>query len=273
MVNIAVFVILITATAFGQGIKTKRYDLTNYNKIKVSSSIDVKLVANEQEGVSVSCDERLLPAIKVEKEGRKLNIGLDWKILKKICGNRRNQSVSITKNKIKINGKVFNGGIKVTAYVKQIKEIKTSSSGDVRWEGNLPTNELYLSTSSSGDIKWKGDLMIDKLHVECSSSGDVAGNYSGKLAFVKLSSSGGYKGKMNVDKLKVEISSSGDFNGKVNANTARFYLSSSGDARVNGNIGSLYVEASSSSDFYGKNLSKSGEVLDKTSRRTGVVVE
>ncbi len=290
IVNIVIFVAISMATALGQSIKTKEHQLSNYDKIEVTNSINVKLVASGKEGVSVRCDERLIPAIKVEKYGSRLEIGIDWEELKKITGKRRNRSISISNDQVKINGVVFEGGIDVTVYVKQIKEIKTSSSGDVEWDGSLPTNELHLKTSSSGDIEWSGLLEVDKLYINCSSSGDVEGNYKGKEAFVELSSSGDYEGDMEVENLETKISSSADFIGKVNASKAVFYLSSSGDAEIKGIIDSLYVKASSSADFHGKKiiykyaevetsssasiyLSKSGEVVDKTPRRTGVFVE
>ncbi len=289
IINMAVMLMIITVTAFGQTVKTKNYDIVNYNKIKVSNSIDVKLVADRQEGVSVSCDERLLPAIKIEKNDEELNIGLDWDILKKITGNRRNRSISINEHRVKINGVIFNGGIEVIVHVKQVKAITTSSFGDVEWEGSLPSKELYLKTSFSGDIQWKGVLKVDKLHITCYSSGDVEGNYTGKQAVVNLNSSGGYEGKMNVETLDADISTSGDFEGEVNAKKATFDLNSSGDANVKGVIHSLYVEASSSADFYGKKivykyaeiemnslaniyLSKSGKVVDKTLRCKSIII-
>ncbi|MBS9768713.1 MAG: hypothetical protein KGV44_14415, partial [Flavobacteriaceae bacterium] len=64
-----------------------------------------------------------------------MSIGLDWKVLRKITGRRWSQSISINNNKLKINGMSFKGQLKVTANIKQIKEIKTSSSGDVEWSG------------------------------------------------------------------------------------------------------------------------------------------
>ncbi len=105
-----------------------------------------------------------------------------------------------------------------------------------------------------------------------------------------MSSSGDYEGDMQVETLEAQISSSADFVGEVSASKAVFDLSSSGDAEINGVIDSLYVEASSSADFHGKRitykyaevatssaaniyLSKSGEVVDKTPRRTGVFVD
>lgn len=290
IIKIAILLVISSVVALGQEVKVKNYDVANYDKIEVRNSVDVKLVANGKEGVTVECDERLWPAIKVEQHGSKLEIGLDWDKLKKITGHRRTRSVSIGKNKVKINGIIFEGGIKAIAYVKQIKEIKASSSGDVEWEGSLPTNQLYLRASSSGDITWTGLLEVNDLYVDCSSSGDVEGDYKGKNAIVELSSSGDFEGDIEVENLEVTLSSSADFVGKVKANEARFKLSSSGDAEVRGTIDSLYVKASSSADFYGKRivythaevktsssaniyLSKSGKVIDKTPKRTGVFVE
>ncbi len=105
-----------------------------------------------------------------------------------------------------------------------------------------------------------------------------------------MSSSGDYEGEMKVETLKVKVSSSGDFTGQVKAKKATFNLSSAGDAEVKGMIDSLYVNVSSSADFHGKKikykyaevktssngdiyLSKSGKVVDKTPKRTGVFVD
>ncbi len=140
--NILIFVIASMVTAFGQEITTKEYQLSDYNSIEVTSSVDVKLVANSKEGVSVRCDERLQPAIKIKQNGHKLQIGLNWEELKKITGKRRIRNISIHNNKVKINGMLFKSGIHVTANIKNIREIKTSSLGDVEWNGNLPTTEL-----------------------------------------------------------------------------------------------------------------------------------
>lgn len=290
ILKIAIVLLMSSTIVLGQKVKTKKYAVANYDKIEVRNSVDVRLVANGKEGVSVECDECLLPALKVVQRGSQLEIGLDWKMLQKICGKRTSRSISMGKNRVRINGIVFESGINVTVYVKQIKEIKAASSGDVEWEGSLPTNELSLKASSSGDITWTGLLEIDDLHIDCSSSGDVSGNFQGNEAFVNLSSSGDYEGDMHVEVLKAELSSSADFVGKLEATKAIFDLSSSGDAEVKGTIDSLFVEASSSADFYGKNivykyaevktsssaniyLSKSGKVIDKTPRRTGVFVE
>lgn len=290
IISITVFLWVSISVLWGQEIKTKIVDVENYNRIEVSSSLDVELIADGKEGVSIRCDEWLLPAIKVIKSGTLLEIGLDRKILKKITGRRWIKNVSISKDKVKINGMVFNGGISVVAHVKEIREITASSSGDVWWTGQLPTNRLQLNASSSGDISWEGMLTAEELRINCSSSGDVSGNFEGQKAVFDLSSSGDFEGNVTADVLKVDLSSSADFESAIQVQEATFELSSSGDAHVSGTVDFLNVQADSSADFYGKNLaykqaevktsssaniylSKSGKVIDKTSKRTGVFIE
>lgn len=310
IVSIAI-ALFIGIVAWGQEIVETQYDVANYNKIKVSSIVNVRIVAGDKEGVIVKCDERLVPAMKIEKDAEVLEIGLNNDKLKEIAGSRFFGGTSISRGKdyIKINGTKFNGRIEIIAFVKQINEIKTSASGDVNWEGTLPSNDLRLISSSSGDITWEGLLDVDKLHIYASSSGDIKGDCRGEEAYVELSSSGDYKGNMEVKDLVIEvsssadfkgdilarnvdakISSSGDFIGNVEADNASFVLSSSADAKVSGKIGSLYVRASSSADFYGKKivydkaevktsssadiyLSTSGKVIDNTRKRSGVFVD
>ncbi len=291
IVSFAILLAIQISVLYGQKISQKEYKLSDYSKIKVSSSLDVKLVASDKEGVTLKCDERLIPGIKIEKSGQVLEIGLDWDKLDDIAGSSFfNRSVNISKDKVKINGKIFKGGINIVVYVKQISEITASSSGDVYWEGNLPANKLNINSSSSGDIKWTGVLKADLLNIKCSSSGDVTGDFEGEKSSIKISSSGDYNGNLHVNLFDAHISSSGDYKGELNAQTASFDLSSSGNATVSGNIDNLRVHASSSADFYGRKivyknadvktsssariyLSKSGNLRDNTERKTGVIIE
>ncbi|PID95108.1 MAG: hypothetical protein CSA95_01100 [Bacteroidetes bacterium] len=251
-IKMAVLAVLMATVVCGQEITTQHYEVAGYDNIEVSSAIDVRLVADGKEGVTVSCDERLLPAIIIEQRGNKLEIGVDWKKLHWITGRKRDRHISIHKNRVEINGMVFSGGMQIDVSVKHVKAISTSASGDVTWEGDLPADELHLNAFSSGDITWEGTLTANVLHIDCASSGDVEGVYKGGSAFVELSSSGDYEGVMEVETLDAQISSSGDFEGRVNAVKAVFDLSSSGDAEVWGVIDSLYVNACSSAEFNGK---------------------
>ncbi len=284
--------LLLTAhIGFSQRMATKSYDIKNYKAISVGNALDVKLIPDGKEGITIKCDERLIPAIDIYKKGNLVDISLNWKAIDKICGKRlfgrNNRNISIGKNRVKINGKTFMGGIQITAHVKHLKRLSVRSSGNITWNGDLVTKSMILDIWSSGDIKWNGTLQADDLEINCSSSGNVVGNCHCKSVNISLGSSGDFVGDITANDVMVRLSSSGDFKGEVNAETAQFDLSSSSDARVSGKIRYLTVNASSSANFFGKKviynkaevktgssadiyLSKSGEIIDRTPRRTGV---
>lgn len=308
-VNIFLAVVLSLSIAWGQKIETKDFNIKGFSKIKVSNALDVRLIADDSESVHVKCDNRLIPAIKVEKNNNTLEIAFDWDKIREITGRRRNRSISINDNSVKINGMVFKGGIEITAHIKQMNKITTSSSASVKWDGNLPTDNLDIKCSSSGDVLWTGLLDIREVSIDCSSSSDVHGDIKAREIEMELSSSADYTGNIETTNIEVEISSSADFEGTitaeqadfelsssadfvgtVNVHKASFEMSSSADAKVEGNINLLFVEATSSADFLGKSivyekaevktsssgdiyLSKSGEVIDRTPKRSGVFVE
>ncbi len=304
-----IVVVASIATAFGQEITTKTFDLADYDRIEVESAIDVKLLANGTEGVSVECDERLIPAIKVVKNGNSLKLSLDWKKLKKITGKYWRQNVRISEDKVRINGMTFNGGLSIEVGVKNISEIIASSSASVSWDGNLPAKKLSLMATSSADIDWKGILQVQNLRLHCSSSGSINGDCKASKAIVNVSSSADYKGNLRADKAIFDVSSSGsinltgvfdnlivtgsssgDFIANLKAKNGIFSLSSATNVKVQGVIDILSVTSTSSADFRGQKivyqnaevvtgsngsvyLSKSGKVVDRTPRRTGLVIE
>lgn len=309
ILSILVSIIFGVSTVYGQKLVTKEFAVKNYDKIEVRNSLDVKLVADGRESVSVRCDERLLPAIEIKTQGEILKIGFNWAKIKEITGRKRNRSISISKDRIKINGIVFNGGIEIIAHIKRIHKLETMASAGIYWEGNLPTNKLEINCSSSGDVKWTGLLDIDKVEIDCSSSGDVKGDIKAKEVEIELSSSADYEGNIETTKIEAEVSSSADIEGTLIAETAEFEISSSADivlhlnavkaifdmsssadANIEGIIDELFVEASSSAEFQGKHitykqaevkatssadiyLSKSGKVIDNTPKRSGVFIE
>lgn len=289
-INLILGLLLTANIGVGQKLVTQNFDVKNYDKLHTSNSINVRIIADNKEGVSVRCDNRLIPYLQVETDRETLHIGLDWKKLKKKYSGLFSTSYTMSKNKITINNTTFHGGIKVTVHVKNIAEISARSAGDISWVGNLPSKNLTLRTSSSGDISWQGTLNVDNLSVIGSSSGDIVGNCKSKTTSLKLSSSSDFKGNITTSQLYVKLSSSADIKSEVRATNAEFYLSSSADAKVSGEIEKLKVTASSSADFSGKNivykhaevktsssaniyLSKSGKVIDNTPKRTGVFVE
>ncbi len=292
ILSISVILVVNFYMLFAQNQKVKEFNLRNYDGIEVHNSLDVRLIQDGTESISVKCDERLLPAIKVEKNGSLLSFGFDWDEIDKICGTSffNNRNINVNDKFIKINGKKFNGKVEIVVHAKKINELKAAASGDIFIQSNLTSKNLRLVASSSGDIVCKGLITADNLKIKSSSSGDIVSDFKANNAELRLSSSGDCKGDFNVENIDLSISSSADYTGEINAKKAVFDLSSAAGAKVSGRIDNLYVEASSSADFYGKkivyeyaevdasssasiHISKSGKVVDKTSRRTGVFID
>lgn len=274
--------------SLGQKVVNREFDYSNYNKVRLECPIDLEIVADEKEGLSVKCDERLIKAFVIKNINNELIINFNPKVLKSKIFSRANYQFG--ENKTKINGITYQGTIKMVVHVKYITEITSSQSGDITWKGNLPTKDLSLKANSSGDITWEGVLITNMLTAKASSSGDIEGDCKSKSVIINLDSSGDYLGNLDARTLKMSLSSSGDFKGNINAQTADFFLSSSSDASVSGSIGTLNIKASSSADFHGKSilykkaivethssaniyLSKYGEVIDNTHKHTGVIIE
>lgn len=307
--SILLGLILSVNIAFGQETVKKEFQVSNFDELSVKTSIDAELIMGNTEKVVIECKEEYMKYVRVEVESGKLKIWLDTKKFGKKGKRTQNISIFNGKKKITINGVTIEGGVKAKVYAKNIKEVKTSSSASIHWNGNLPTDDLEIKCSSSGEVYWLGLLDIAKVEINCSSSGDVKGDIRAKEMEIYLSSSADYEGNVEAQTAKIDLSSSADFKGqliaedaeieisssayfigKVEANRVSFDMSSSADAKVEGIINFLFVEASSSADFNGKGivykkaevktstsgdiyLSKSGEVIDKTERRTGVFVE
>lgn len=290
ILSTTVLLLLIAATVLGQEIETKNYNFSNYDKIKVSNSLNVRLIADNSEGVSVTCDNRLLPAMRVKQSGSKVSISIDWDKVKKIVKSRKVSKVNIDEDIVIINDYEFKGGIIIKVNVKNISELEAVSAGGIIWDNNLPTKNLRLMASSAGSIKWQSLLKLDKLYIDCSSAGNLSGDINTKTAVVNLSSAGNYNGNINSETLEADISSAANFRSEIDAKKATFQLNSAANAKVWGNIDDLFVEASSISKFRGRQivykyaevetssmssiyLSKSGKVVDNTAQKHGIFIE
>ncbi len=244
---------LCTGILFGQKITTKNYPLTNYNSISLIAPLDIELKQSSQEGITITCDERLHSSILLQNDNKELKILFNWNELGRLTGSKH-KNISINKKNISINKKEFVGNIKIVVNVKDLQSIKTLSSGNVEWEEDMTVKNLTLMTLSSGDIKWSGTLSAENLDISSLSSGDIEGDCKSKSLKINLQSSGNYQGDIETENLTSNLLSSGDFIAKVNALQATFILSSAGDAKVKGDINNLYVKALSSGDFLGSKI-------------------
>lgn len=173
----------------------QKRDVSSFNEISVSGSIDLFLSPDEKETVVVSAnDNRYRDRIVTRVVNNRLEIYFDNK------GNFR-----------------WPDNMKLKAYVsfKTLQKIKASGSSDVFVNGVIKSENLELSLSGSSDFQ--GAMHVESLVLHQSGSSDS--RISGKAERIKIDVSGASDVKgydMEVNYCEVEASGASDIQITVN---------------------------------------------------------
>jgi hypothetical protein len=182
----------------------KERTISSFDGIRVSSGVNVYLKQGEKESITVEADENLHEYILTEVKDGILNVYTDA-----IIREAKMERVYVT--------------------IKEVRSIKTSSSGDIVGETPVKGMDIEIGASSAGDIRL--EVYAKKLDVNISSAGDVY--LSGEA-----------------ESLNADLSSAGDFNAyNLKVKEADISASSAGDAKVNVSE-KIRARASSAGDIY-----------------------
>lgn len=189
-----------------------------FDKLKVSSGIDVYLSQGSNESITVEADENLHEYIMTEIRNGELNVYTEVMIR-----DAERKRVHVT--------------------MKNIETVRTTSAGDVVGQTPVKAEELELSASSAGNINL--EIEADKVEIDISSSGDVTLSGRAREMDASLSSAGDLNAfELEVDEAEVSASSAGDASVSVKDKiVAR--ASSAGEITYKGNP--KYVDTHSSS--------------------------
>ena len=194
-------------TIYGSGnVITEERSVSNFNKLKVSSGIDVIIKYGNSESLEIKADDNLIEHIKTEVEDGTLKI-------------------YTTKNLRKARS--------MTAYLeyKKLNSIRISSAGDVSGANKLVTDKLRIDISSAGDLNL--EVEAEEIYCGISSSGDAQLSGSTGLLEVDLSSAGDLHAyELISEKCDVSCSSAGD---------ARVYATEELDLRCS-SAGNIYYK-------------------------------
>ncbi|MFA7445828.1 MAG: head GIN domain-containing protein [Flavobacteriaceae bacterium] len=170
----------------GTVITQKREVTGNFDKIQVSSSLDVELEQAPTYEISVKADDNLLEYIVTEVEGNTLKIYFD--------------NVSVANYK------------EAKIYVKtpEISELKASSSSEIEAKGTIISDELTLKTSSTADIKLD-KVRAKNIDIEATSSSEIKVKeiYAVNIK-AKTTSTADFEAYIEADVISAEASSSSD---------------------------------------------------------------
>jgi hypothetical protein len=134
-------------TVFGSGnVVSEDREAGSFDRLKVSSGIDVFITQGEVESIKVIADDNLLEYIRTDVYDNTLNV---------------TAKANIRKAKSK----------EVHLVYKKLREIDISSAGDVEGTNRMKADELNLDLSSAGDLV----LEVEAISINCniSSAGDA----------------------------------------------------------------------------------------------------
>lgn len=185
-------------------VKSETRNVSDFNELKSTGSIDIKIIAGNKFELKVEDDENLLPHLITEVKDGSLNIYYNSNF--SFGESHGKVTVEVpTLNKISISG---SGDIKMEGTLKNDKEIIFASSGSGDIEGNVDAPSVILNTSGSGDIDLEGKSQ--NLNCKTAGSGDVkCRNLKSENVTVTVAGSSDVSVYASVS-LKVDVAGSGD---------------------------------------------------------------
>ena len=251
---LSVFVLVFYClTGIAKDIKITK-DFGDFSGISLSCDADLYLKQGDENSVIIEINEDILSKIDINVSGDTLKI-------------KENNSSWFSWGSI-FKSKTFN--IYVT--MKEIKNLAAATSGKIKLETDILSDDLTLAATSSGDIIAK-NINAKNISIKTSSSGDietkdinaqnitVASNSSGDIETGKIIVSGN---------IEISCSSSGDIEiDYIEAKNLNAGVSSNGDIEIlSGKVNNHEASASSSGKYDAENVvSKTGVAEASSSGR------
>jgi len=208
-------------TVYGNGnVKTEDRSTDSFDRLKVSSGIDVFITQGDTESIKVIADENLLQYISTEIYDNTLTVESRARIR-----NAKSKEVHLvykTLRKIDISSA---GNVEGTNRMKTDElDLDLSSAGDLTLD--VEVSRINLDISSAGDAKLSGT--VDELDADLSSAGDLnAYDLLARKARVSTSSAGSAKISAS-EEVDLNASSAGDIYYKGDPKTTSINRSSAG---------------------------------------------
>lgn len=206
-------------TGNGNVVKQSR-DVSEFNKIKVGSGIDVILTQGNKYTLEVEADENLQSWIRTEISGNELHIFTDKNI--RFAKTKKVYVTCQTLERIDISS--AGDVIGVTPFKTDKLDIEMSSAGDLKFE--VYANEIEISITSAGNANLKGKT--NQLKADLSSAGDLnAFDLEAKTVDVSVSSAGNARVYVT-EEASFRSSSAGDIDYRGEPKIKEIHTSSAG---------------------------------------------
>lgn len=223
---------LAKAVAVTGPVESKEYDVRNFKVVDVRSQFDVFMTQGNKEEVVIETYRSLMPYVKVEKEGNRLNIYLDKKL-----------------NNIRWNGKDHLLSAHIT--VKDVEKIVLSGACDLYMESPLVTKDLKITASGASDLDLKriegetikiitsgasdiddADLVATKVYINASGASDGDISVVAEVLDMIASGASDFNIDVDVDDIMINAHGSSDFNARGKTKTFKVNVSGSSEMRA-----------------------------------------
>jgi hypothetical protein len=184
----------------------KTIDLQNFNKIKLSSSVEVFLTQAASQTVTIKAPQEIIDLLNTEVDGD------EWEIKFDEC---------------------FNSNVSIHIALPHLEELSVNGSGSIVGKGPFVVKDLELDINGSGDIKL--EINAEEVEVSIKGSGDISLAGEAKETDISVMGSGDLQAlKLETEESDISIKGSGDV--KVNV-TKRIDIGiyGSGDVQYRGN--------------------------------------
>jgi len=199
--------------------------LTSVNEIVLDGSMDVRLMAADEQSIIVHAQAEIQPVLKTMVKGETLTIFIEG-------------SASMTE------------GTYVEISIPMLKSVTTKGSGSVNG-GGFKGDKLSISTDGSGSVTLK-ELVYDSYTSKVSGSGGIELEGRGKKLDVETDGSGDINATgLIVDKAKATTKSSGSIMVSVGGEL-KAKIGGSGDIKYNGSP-KVDLEDNGSGELKGSN--------------------
>lgn len=220
-----IFISCASVTGNGNVIRENR-DVSDFNEVKTSGSINVEIKSGDHYQVTVENDENLLPYVITEVSGGTLNI--HYKDGYSLMNDHAKVFVTApTLGKLVASGSADITSNGVISNSKQL-EISTSGSGDIKAEVDAPI--VKATSSGSGNIRLSGHTKDFECKISGSGDAECADLKSENVA-VRVSGSSDVHVFASVT-LKVNVTGSGDVYYGGNPTSPEIHITGSGTVKA-----------------------------------------
>ena len=216
---------LTPVTGNGNVVIEQREVSQNFNKIKVSNTIEVEIVQAPDYEITVEADDNIIPYILTEVNGNTLNIKLDGIFISNIK--------------------------KAKVYVKmpEITDLRASASSEIETKTPIRCDDLVIKSSSSADIKL-AQITANSIIAEASSSSDIKIGKAYVIEFRGASSSAADIDVEYIEADNIDLTSSSSSEIEIKGKALNLHIDASSASTIKTKellVNNVVADASSSS--------------------------